>query len=250
MAAQPNSTSIHGHDVSCIFSHQRNCNTSINSLPDSILRFIGENLPNSSRAMMASALSRPACFDSDTLDFSDVKYDIACKLTDRDVREILVSIDAVNRLRVLKLIGCENISGMGLEPMRGSTIIQQIDLSTSVRAPIANGEDLFSPNCRLLEEAVIPVLDSIIAEKDRALKLLEFPLEWRKTKCAQLAAFMERYSHAQSSRTRSCCECATDFQGYPWMIQFKGSPDWGLQLHTCYKCTEHLCDDCSGAFCD
>ena len=180
---------------------------------------------------MAAALSRSACFDSNTLDFRDVKYDIAYKLTDSDISDILVSIDAVNTLKVLRLIGCEYISGVGLEPMRGSTTIQQIDLSTSDKETIANVEDIFSPNFpwsfALSEDAVIPILDSIIAGRDGALKLLELPLVWRMTKSTQLAAFMERYSNAQSSRTRLCCECGIDFLGYQWMNQTKDSSDWG-----------------------
>ena len=73
---------------------------------------------------MAAALSRSACFDSDTLDFSDIGRDLASKLTDSDMSSILdlESIDAPNRLKVLKIIGCKNISGVGLEPIRGSTI--------------------------------------------------------------------------------------------------------------------------------
>ena len=67
---------------------------------------------------MAFALSRPACFDSDTLDFSDIGRDLASELTDSDISSILVSIDAANTLKVLKLIGCENITGVGLEPIQ------------------------------------------------------------------------------------------------------------------------------------
>ena len=97
---------------------------------------------------------------------------------------------------------------------------------------------------------MIPILDSIIAEKDRALKLLELPLAWRKKESTQLVAFLERYSNAQSRRTCLCCECSADFQASSWMDHFKGSPFWGLQRHTCYECTEHICVDCDAAFCD
>jgi len=197
---------------------------------------------------MASALSRSACFDSDTLNFSDIGRDLAPKLTDSDVSSILVSIDASNRLKVLKLIGCENITGVGLDPLRGSIVLELIDLSTSVITAIAS--DGFPPCFTLSEDDVIPILDSIIAEKDRALKLLELPLAWRKKESTQLAAFLERYNNAQSSRTCLCCECSVDFQASSWTDHFKGSPFWGLQRHTCYECTEHICVDCDAAFCD
>ena len=258
MAAQR----IHSSSSSIDFGHDDDDGTvssfdqlssclSINILPDSILQFIGEYLPTSSRAMMASAVSRSACFDSDTLDFSDIDRDLASKLTDSDMSSILVSIDAVNRLRVLKIIGCTNISGVGLDPLRGSTVLEHMDLTTSFIETIVSDDDLFSSNTsNLSEDAVIPMLDSIIAKKDRALKLLELPVVWKMKKSKPLAAFMERYNNAQSSRACSCCECSVDFQACLWMNHCKGGPDWGLQRHTCYDCTENICIDCEGAFCD
>ncbi len=203
---------------------------------------------------MASALSRSACFNSDTLDFSDIGRDLASKLTDSDMSSILVSIDAVNRLKVLKIIGCTNISGVGLEPIRGSTVLEQIDLNTSFVATIVSDDDLLSSNfpwCfSLSEEAIIPILDSIIARKDRALKLLELPVVWRKNKSTQLTAFMWRYNNAQSSRTCSCCECNVDFTDSLWMDPLKHSPYWGQQRHTCHDCTKNICIECENAFCD
>ena len=108
---------------------------SITKLPDSLLRFnIGGYLPNPSRAMMAAALSREACFNSDKLDFGEIDKEFASKLTDDDMADILLSIDAVNTLKTLKIIGCVEISGVGLEPLRGSSVLQQLDLSTSDQA--------------------------------------------------------------------------------------------------------------------
>jgi len=204
---------------------------------------------------MASALSRSACFNSDTLDFSDIGRDLASKLTDSDISSILVSINAVNRLRVLRIIGCTNITGVGLDPIRGSTILEQIDLSTSSIATIANGDALFSSNFpwvfTLSEVAVIPILDSIIARKDGALKHVQFPLVWRKKKNKMLSVFLERYNNFQSCRLCSCCECCDEFEASLWMDQTKTkrSPDWGLQRRTCYTCRENICQDCEEGFC-
>lgn len=201
---------------------------------------------------MASALSRSACFESDTLDFSDNDKDLASKLTDGDISDILLSIDAVKRLKVLKLIGCNNISGIGLEPLRRSTILRQIDLSTSVRAPIADCQDIFSSNFpwsfALIEDAVIPILDSIIAEKETSLKHVQLPLVWRKKRSNLLASLLERFNHALDSRTCSCVMCSEGFQISSWMIQSRS--DWGLQKGTCYECTQHICEWCEEGFCD
>eukprot|EP00984_Skeletonema_dohrnii_P026276 scaffold15598_cov144-Skeletonema_dohrnii-CCMP3373.AAC.3 len=248
-----NSSIGHGNDGPCSLPDQLSSCLSINYLPDSILRFIGEYLRKSSRAIMASALSRSACFESDTLDFSDTGRDLAPKLTDSDISNILVSIDAVNALKVLKLIGCENITGTGLDPLRGSAVLEQIDLSSSDNATIANGEDLFSPNfpwCfTLSEDAVIPILDSIIAEKDRALNHVQLPLVWRKKKSKQLVEFLESYNLVKSSRLCLCVQCDDVVESSVWMNQIIDSSDWGLQSHTCYDCTEHICQECEAGFC-
>ena len=115
---------------------------------------------------MAAVLGHGACFNSDTLDFGEISSILASKLTDDDIASILVSIDAKNTLKVLKLIGCDNISGAGLEPLRGSSVLEQIDLSTSIYTfGLATSADLFSANFpwrfALSEDAVVDILDSI-----------------------------------------------------------------------------------------
>mmetsp|Transcript_29525 Transcript_29525/g.44648 ORF Transcript_29525/g.44648 Transcript_29525/m.44648 type:complete len:467 (-) Transcript_29525:83-1483(-) len=233
-----NSSIGHGNDGPCSLPDQLSSCLSINYLPDSILRFIGEYLRKSSRAIMASALSRSACFESDTLDFSDTGRDLAPKLTDSDISNILVSIDAVNALKVLKLIGCENITGVGLEPIRGSTVLRHIDLR-------------ISSEHMLLEEAVTPILDSIICREGRALRLIELPDTWRTEKSQMLCEFLERFNNAQNRRTCVCTSCSEGFQGSPWVKhdEAAGGLVWGLQNYTCYDCLKYFCDDCEPPLC-
>lgn len=241
-------------------STSQNRNVSgITKLPDSILRFsIGRYLPNPSRAMMAAALSREACFNSDKLDFGEIDEEFASKLTDDDLADILLSIDAVNTLKMLKLIGCVDISGVGLEPLRGSSVLQQIDLSTSDQASsMATNEDFFAPNypwCfALSEDAIVPILDSIISKHDKSLKHVQFPLFWRNNKRGLLTEFMERYNLVQNNRTCACTKCRDGFQAseeYPWMNHTnKSSKYWGLQKYTCYECLMHVCYECETPFC-
>ena len=231
----------------------------VTKLPDSILRFIGGYLPNCSRAMMAAVLFRPACFNSDILDFGEIDEEFASKLTDDDIAGILASIDAKDTpLKVLKLIGCDNISGIGLEPLRGSSTIEQIDLSTTDQASsMATNADFFSPNfpwCfALSEDAIVPILDSIISKHDKSLKHVKFPLFWRNNKRVLLTEFMERYHVAQNSRTCFCTKCKDGFQaseGSPWMNHTaRMSKSWGLQRYTCYDCFDHLCFECETPSC-
>ena len=54
---------------------------------------------------------------------------MAKKQTDRNIHDILICIDAVNNVKRLTLTNCTKITGIGLRPLRGSLIIEQIDLS-------------------------------------------------------------------------------------------------------------------------
>ncbi|KAK1734944.1 hypothetical protein QTG54_014404, partial [Skeletonema marinoi] len=99
------------------------------------LTHVSSYLAAPSRALFAVALnSRDSSSaivgdDWEYLDFGHIEKDLAAKLIDDDIRDVLLSIDAINNLKRLRLTNCINISGVGLEPLRGSTIIQQIDLS-------------------------------------------------------------------------------------------------------------------------
>src|SRR6056300_56344 len=54
----------------------------------------------------------------DTLDFGEIEKVLAAKLSDNDMNAILVHIDAVRRVKRLKLTNCTNITGVGLIPLR------------------------------------------------------------------------------------------------------------------------------------
>ena len=45
-----------------------------------------------------------------------------------DLRAMLVCIDAKNNLKRLNLTHCFGIVGTGLEPLRGSTVLEKLDL--------------------------------------------------------------------------------------------------------------------------
>ena len=76
------------------------------------------------------------------------------RLSDEDMGAMLVCIDAVHTLKKLKLAHCFNIVGHGLEPLRGSTSLRQVDLSLVGRfeGPKIEAETLLSatvsPFCR------------------------------------------------------------------------------------------------------
>ena len=63
------------------------------------------------------------------LDFVDVEKNLANNLTDADIHAVLVYINAKQKLKSLKLTGCIKTSGEGWEPLWGSSVLEQIDMS-------------------------------------------------------------------------------------------------------------------------
>jgi hypothetical protein len=135
----------------------------------------------------------------DTLDFGEIEKDVASRLTDDDIKAVLWCIDAGNKVKRLRLTNCVNITGSCLEPLSGSEVIEQIDMSLvgdheepiplETWHPPLNEEVGWSPLCyfdwsssacipiysRLSCEHVLPVLDSIISREKCSLKHLHFP---------------------------------------------------------------------------
>jgi hypothetical protein len=114
----------------------------LSDLPSGVLTHVANYLDAPSRLFFAASLTthqiatasderNTAIVDNEwsTLDFGDIEKDLAARLSDRDISAVLICIDAVNRVKKLKLTNCIHIKGVGLEPLRGSTIIEQIDLS-------------------------------------------------------------------------------------------------------------------------
>ena len=77
-------------------------------------------------------------------------------------------IDAIHNVKILKLIGCSGITGSGLEPLTGSTVLEWIDFSKDVRPPPL-------PQSRISDDVVISILESIIESPQSKLKYIHFP---------------------------------------------------------------------------
>jgi hypothetical protein len=114
--------------------------SSLLDLPVEPLSHVASFLAAPSQALFAVALKVPSpavaapssiishqCWDN--LDFGEIELELAKRLCDHHISNILLSIDAVNEVKRLKLTNCINITGIGLKPLRGSVIIEHIDLS-------------------------------------------------------------------------------------------------------------------------
>ena len=180
------------------------------------------------------------------LDFVDIGKDLASKLTDDDLGAVLLCINAANKLKSLKLTGCVNITGHGLKPLYGSTVLEQIDLSLVGQHESPN---IIWSGPWMSEAAVVPILDSIIDTAGNSLKQLQLPKHFRKNPSPLLEDFLERYDELLENCGGTCLKCTAsdwgnmDGTGRPWIVEDQESQFCGLQNYTCYECTTHCCMD-------
>ena len=67
------------------------------------------------------------------IDFGTVSKEMAGKLTDDQLKKLLVKCHAKEVTTILKLTGCVGLKGKGLEPLRGSIVLREADLRLSLR---------------------------------------------------------------------------------------------------------------------
>ena len=158
-------------------------------------------------------------------------------LDDIDLKAILVCIDARNNVKYLCLNECINITGRGLKPLAGSSVIQQIDLSLVFK--IDKREDM--EQISLCEGIVLPILHSIIEGDSSSLRHVQMPLKWRNGKSNELSQFMEVYNDRLEGMDL-ICRCFNECG----MGMHKQGERYGIQTATCSKCLECFCneDDC------
>ena len=155
-------------------------------------------------------------------------------------------ISAQDVLKKLKLTRCINITGRALTPLRGSSIIEHIDLSLAKQyeSPKLNPEPMIS------EEVVIPILDSIISTSTNgnSMKMIVFPKKWREAKTDRFAQFLTNYNQLLESRGPKCSKCKLCLVAegeYRMVERTERSVHYGTHNYSCYKCMDHFCYDCN-----
>lgn len=244
----------------------------INDLPIEPLTHVASFLPLPSRALFAlsftdvdtaTAFSRKIIAAQDgcetLLDFGTMEKDQAVKLTDEDLDAILRCIDAANKVKVLRLTNCINISGVGLESLRGSETIEKIDFTLVADREVQH----LDPQPPLLPEHVVPILDSIIASRGSSLKHLQFPKHWRRdgshensdpfyqfTRSDPFHQFMGRFNEylmvvdSDECWKNRCAHCNEMAEEPPVEMWDGSAQDYGVQYRTCSVCSKHHCDGC------
>jgi len=231
----------------------------ISDLPIGILVDVSSYLSKFSRAILAVAFTAPSTSwqnndlmhrlspistaivsssEWDTLDFVDIEKSLAYSLSDDDLYAVLQCISAHDVLKKLKLTGCVNITGRGLSPLRGSVVLEQIDLSLlkKYESPVSS-----EIHHSMRKAAVLPILDDIISASGCSLKHILLPYSWKEDdEDGPLHRFANRYNQYQENRGTSCSECTERIRGHSW---FKAK--FMYHYNTCYDCLKHYCEECS-----
>ena len=201
------------------------------------------------------------------LDLLDLDKNVRMRLTDGDIAGILVCIDAVNNLEKIRLPHCINVRGDGLAPLRGSTVLKRVDLCIV-------SEEVDSMTPKLSPDAVLPIVESIMAKNQNLLRSLHMPKVWHDKPSMRMKEFLiemcipqtygyegyELMSESEKSEMRAkyllqypncrmdtykmaCSECASDHRPCGTMrsnqlsITFEG----GDTLKSCPSCERKYC---------
>mmetsp|Transcript_12389 Transcript_12389/g.24785 ORF Transcript_12389/g.24785 Transcript_12389/m.24785 type:complete len:507 (+) Transcript_12389:90-1610(+) len=191
----------------------------------------------------------------ESLDFGDVQKDLAVRLTDAHIGDILLCLDREdNRIKKIRLTNCINVNGSGIWRLLESETIEHIDLSI---VPDHKNPRVWCFNNmeKLLFRHVVKLLDSIVSLDDlfnvrsvrkNSLQYLHLPWYWRSCpEKPQMKAFMGRYKRMWESRVSVCARCTGKFE--PMICEdLYGLGSVSMQLNTCSICTKHYCFECQG----
>ena len=195
----------------------------------------------------------------ESLDFGELNTEgevwptIGMRLNDNDISGILACINAKENLKTLKIKGCINIKGWGLQLLSGSVMVREIDLAQKIYSQDPGDFD----SDQLSEDVVLPILDSIINTPGNSLALIQLPRRWRKAMSPELHSFLLDYDRLLESRQVRCSKCTVGLwgdyvgrgEGNGWFNCYNDPyHEWeigdGMQNHTCIKCTNFFCYEC------
>lgn len=161
----------------------------------------------------------------EVLDFVDINYYFANRLSDEDLGAILVCIDAKNVLKKCRLNRCPRLIGIGLEPLCGSTILELIDIN-----PLSCECDDFSA------AAIAPILDSIIGTAGHSLRQIHLPTKWREGQARRdspLREFLERFNQLLLSEGVTCG------------VKGHSAENEDSTIQICFTCYKSACTSCN-----
>ena len=195
---------------------------------------------------LSTAISRASRENWEHIDLKDIQDIRGRSLTDDDVRWILLAIDAVNNVKSLKVTNCVGITGAGLEPLRGSTVLERIDLSL-----VGDHENpTINPEPPISVSTIVPILDSIIGAEGNSLVHVQLPKKWREERSNILTQFLQRFDTKLNDRRLECskhpAEICEGSDEYELALVYWQDDDvcYGMTGLTCYECKNNFCLSC------
>jgi len=188
----------------------------LSDLPQGLLPKVASYLSNTS--CVSFAMSKPSDLFShepsaistaiinasveswETLDFKDIQDICGFSLTDDCIRWVLLAIDGVHKIKSLKFTNCIGITGSGLQPLAGSTVLKRIDLSL-----VGDHESpTITPEPPISVSVVVPILNSIIEREDNVFEHVQLPKKWRVEKSDLLTQFLITLDELLTEREYDC----------------------------------------------
>ena len=179
------------------------------------------------------------------LDFIDLPKDLASRLTDDDLAAVLLCIDAKNNLKRLNLTHCFSIIGHGLEPLRGSIVLEKLDLGLArhIEPPTAAYDE-----ANMNQEVIVRFLRTgILSDRNNLFRRLQIPHTWCDgIGCDELTRVLERYRSTTLSPLAFCWYFGYRNEDEVLTLLNRGLMGEDL-VNSCAYCYEQrffICDHC------
>jgi len=196
------------------------------------------------------------------LDFIDIPTSLASRLTDEDLSAILICIDAKSNLKRLNLTHCFSIVGHGLKSLRGSLVLEKLNLGLVRQMEVPQ---LFI-DAQLSEEVVYDILNGILEVEGNTFGRLQVPAAWcsegenadrreNNGPSERLTQFFEVYNLAFMNKKNLCAYFGyADLQSLmQQLIEIKMEYKCVDDTERCIKCSNFAdfdrCTHCSKIVC-
>ncbi len=163
-------------------------------LNDKVSRHVASYLPELGQILFSMAvgrklqgmLTRQHNEEGCVVDFG-TDEDLAAKIRDGDLKQILRHIGNSVWVKKLMLTHCTHITGEGLAPLQGSEHIELIDLR------VIADNDGRDDDVKLSCSAVVPILHSIVDTPNNSVQDFYFPSKWHTISSESFHRLLEQY---------------------------------------------------------
>eukprot|EP00956_Cyclotella_meneghiniana_P014666 scaffold22086_cov71-Cyclotella_meneghiniana.AAC.7 len=182
-----------------------------------------------------------------------------CTINDRQLRAFLCKINAKENTHTISLIGCPNVKGTGLEPLRRSQVLQDIDMRNIGTLPYKGEQGAQYGPSSLRHIHVFNILYSILEEMRLSrrnvmvLRRLAFRLHLDpantnptiKALFEQRESLWSRWNPSRRRQTSSLSDDVTYFFCMGPRCEINPKPDIQYPVQSCFTCKSQYCHDCA-----